>query len=85
MRRPTLLVAALAALLLAPSAARAEDADLAPKLRAALVRLAVTGQRYETSAPWKLGRAYTRSGVLPLSGRKHVPMPETLAPQWLLH
>ena len=62
--RRTFLTAALAAatLLFAPATTHAEDAELAPKLRAALVRIFVTSQSYETSAPWKLGRAYTRSG-----------------------
>lgn len=63
MRRIVLTAALLAATLaLAPATTRAEDPDLAPKLRGALVRINVTSQSYETSAPWKLGRAYNRSG-----------------------
>ena len=63
MRRNVLTVALLAAmLLLAPTTSRADTDDLAPKLRAGLVRVNVTSQSYETSAPWKLGRAYSRSG-----------------------
>ncbi len=62
MRRTILFAALTAALLaIAPSASRADDGALAPKLRGALVRLHVTSQSYETSAPWKLGRAYTRT------------------------
>ena len=54
---------ALGALLLFSAAlpARAED-DLAPKLRAALVRLHVTTQSYESTAPWKLTQEYNRVG-----------------------
>lgn len=63
MRRTILTAALLAAtLLLTPGTTRAEGDDLAPKLRAGLVRINVTSQSYETSAPWKLGRNYTRSG-----------------------
>jgi S1-C subfamily serine protease len=55
-------VLALAALTSAwsPPSARAED-DLAPRLRAALVRLHVTSQTWETSAPWKLNTERTRA------------------------
>ena len=35
--------------------------DLAPMLRAGLVRLHVTSQGYERTAPWKLGSEYTRT------------------------
>ena len=35
--------------------------DLAPMLRAGLVKLHVTSQSYETTAPWKLGSEYTRT------------------------
>ncbi|MDF1701742.1 MAG: hypothetical protein P1V36_11355 [Planctomycetota bacterium] len=63
MHRTVLRAALVAAcFLLVPAAGHAADDDLAPKLRGALVRLRVTGQSYETSAPWKLGRAYTRAG-----------------------
>jgi S1-C subfamily serine protease len=59
--RPLALAVLAAVLLFGPAPrARAED-DLAPKLRAALVRLHVTSQTYEREAPWKLGREYTRT------------------------
>ncbi|MDA1195756.1 MAG: hypothetical protein O2894_11300 [Planctomycetota bacterium] len=59
-----LRVLACAALtgLMAVGTAHAEDADLAPKLRAALVRVHATSQVYETAAPWKLGQPFERSG-----------------------
>ena len=41
--------------------ASAGEEDLAPMLRAGLVRLQVTSQSYERSAPWKLGSEYTRT------------------------
>ncbi|MDJ0520644.1 MAG: hypothetical protein QNJ90_01075 [Planctomycetota bacterium] len=63
MRRLALFALGLGLLLVSPAApAAAKDEDLAPKLRAALVRVHVTYQSYESTAPWKLGRAYTRSG-----------------------
>ena len=52
-------VALLALLGLAPAALAKED--LAPLLRGALVRLHVTSQSYERTAPWKLGSEYTRT------------------------
>ena len=54
------LSGALGLLLLWPVAPARADEDMAPKLRAALVRLHVTRQTYERSAPWKLGRESTR-------------------------
>lgn len=62
--RPAVYLACLFSALclagLTAPAASADD-DLAPKLRAALVRLHVTSQSYDRSAPWKLGREYTRT------------------------
>ncbi len=57
-----LSVAALLAAVFVPSTSlHAADEDLAPKLRAALVRLHVTSQSWERTAPWKLGRESTRT------------------------
>jgi S1-C subfamily serine protease len=62
MARATFLTAACALLLCVGTTAPARaDDDLAPKLRAALVRVHVTSQTYETTAPWKLGREYSRT------------------------
>ncbi len=60
-RRGLAAVVMAALVLLSAPPLQAKDDDLAPKLRGALVRLHVTSQSYETSAPWKLGRDYTRT------------------------
>jgi len=63
MRRIAIVIVGLAFLLVAPAGrAGAEDADLAPKLRAALVKLNVVTQSYENTAPWKLGNEFPRAG-----------------------
>lgn len=60
--RTTLAAAGCVLILgLGASAPAHADDDLAPKLRAALVRLHVTSQTYETAAPWKLGREFNRT------------------------
>jgi len=46
----------------APARAAARAADLAPKLRKALVKLRVTSQSWNTTEPWKKQRPRTRSG-----------------------
>ena len=62
MRRLAIAALGFALFLVPAGPASAKDDELAPKLRAALVRVHVTSQSYETSAPWKLGSEYTRSG-----------------------
>jgi S1-C subfamily serine protease len=63
MRRFAIAVIGIAFCVVAPAGpAAAKDDALAPKLRAALVRLHVTSQSYERTAPWKLGNEYTRTG-----------------------
>ncbi len=62
MRRFAITAVGFALLLASTGSAVAKDDALAPKLRGALVRIHVTSQSYETSAPWKLGSEYTRGG-----------------------
>jgi len=52
----------LTLLLVATTASIATADDLAPKLRAALVKLNVTSQPYDYTSPWKKGRVRNKTG-----------------------
>jgi len=58
--RPILILLVVATI--ASTAVTATADDLAPKLRAALVKLNVTSQSYDYTSPWKKGRVRTMTG-----------------------
>lgn len=62
MKRAILSAGVLLLVTALPLPARAADDDLAPKLRAALVRLHVTSQTWENASPWQLNEERTREG-----------------------